>query len=183
MESQGIVLNESENIPSDPYTIRRVQAQQTHIIPYDHNLQLERFLALDRQVHTHIHSCMFTHKWIHSFSLIISLLSPGAAFLCALGRHRLSLRGEAARNAALLSGGWFCWHLWTSRGQQRPGPVPVLLSRQKIPKHIKSTCGETINTQISTQRKNWFNCVAFCVYRSLDKLNQGIPNFCVSQTP
>ncbi len=183
MESQGIVLNESENIPSDPYTIRRVQAQQTHIIPYDHNLQLERFLALDRQVHTHIHSCMFTHKWIHSFSLIISLLSPGAAFLCALGRHRLSLREKrpVTLHYYLVDDSVdICEHHEANSGRD---PFPVLLSRQKIPKHIKSTCGETINTQISTQKKNWLNCVAFCVYRSLDKLNQGIPNFCVSQTP
>lgn len=119
MESQGIVLNESESIPSDPYTIRRAQAQQTHVIPYDHNHQLERFLTLDRQVHTHTHTNTF-----ESLSLIISLLTPGSAFLCALGRLGLTLWGETACNVVLLSGGWFCWNLRTSWGQQRPGPIP-----------------------------------------------------------
>ncbi|KAK3506996.1 hypothetical protein QTP70_034856, partial [Hemibagrus guttatus] len=49
MESQGIVLNDPEATPSDPYTTHRAQPERTFITPseYDH---LNQFLAMDRKV-------------------------------------------------------------------------------------------------------------------------------------
>ncbi|KAL1254124.1 hypothetical protein QQF64_016353 [Cirrhinus molitorella] len=113
MESQGIVLNESESIPSDPYTMRRAQAQQTHIIPYDHNHQLERFLALDRQV------LRFYALWDDSDSLY--------------GEKRpVTLYYYLVDDSVEI-----CEHHEANSGRD---PFPVLLRRQKVPKNIKSTC-------------------------------------------
>ncbi|KAK2846203.1 hypothetical protein Q7C36_011057 [Tachysurus vachellii] len=49
MESQGIVLNDPEATPSDPYTTHRAQSEYTFITPseYDH---LKQFLTMDRKV-------------------------------------------------------------------------------------------------------------------------------------
>ncbi|KAG7331818.1 hypothetical protein KOW79_005787 [Hemibagrus wyckioides] len=49
MESQGIVLNDPEATPSDPYTTHRAQPERTFITPseYDH---LNQFLTMDRKV-------------------------------------------------------------------------------------------------------------------------------------
>ncbi|KAF4099887.1 EF-hand domain-containing protein 1 [Onychostoma macrolepis] len=126
MESQGIVLNESESIPSDPYTIRRIQAQQTHFIPYDHNHQLERFLALDRQV------LRFYALWDDTDSLY--------------GEKRpVTLHYYLVDDSVDI-----CEHHEANSGRD---PFPVLLSRQKIPKHIKSTCEPfpTCVLEVSTQ--------------------------------
>lgn len=113
MESQGIELNESESIPNDPYTIRRVQAQQTHITPYDHNHQLERFLALDRQV------LRFYALWDDSDSLY--------------GEKRpVMLHYYLVDDSVDI-----CEHHEANSGRD---PFPVLLHRQKVPKHIKSSC-------------------------------------------
>ncbi|XP_016344948.1 EF-hand domain-containing protein 1-like [Sinocyclocheilus anshuiensis] len=113
MVSQGIVLNESESIPSDPYTIHRAQAQQTHIIPYEHNHQLERFLALDRQV------LRFYALWDDTDSLY--------------GEKRpVTMHYYLVDDSVDI-----CEHHEANSGRD---PFPVLLSRQKIPKHIKSTC-------------------------------------------
>lgn len=49
MESQGIVLNNPEQIPEDPYTKRRKNPQPTYKIPseFDHTHQ---FLTMDGKV-------------------------------------------------------------------------------------------------------------------------------------
>ncbi|XP_056336633.1 EF-hand domain-containing protein 1 [Danio aesculapii] len=113
MESQGIVLNEFESIPSDPYTTRRAHNQQTHITPFDHNHQLERFLALDRQV------LRFFALWDDSDSLY--------------GEKRpVTLHYYLVDDSVEI-----CEHHEANSGRD---PFPVLLRRQKIPKHIKPTC-------------------------------------------
>ncbi|CAM4687424.1 unnamed protein product [Leuciscus chuanchicus] len=113
MESQGIVLNESESIPSDPYTIRRIQTQQTHITPYDHNYQLERFLTLDRQV-------------LRFFALLDNLDSQ-------YGEKRpVTLHYYLVDDSVEV-----CEHHEANSGRD---PFPVLLRRQRVPKHIKPAC-------------------------------------------
>ncbi|KAF5889374.1 EF-hand domain-containing protein 1, partial [Clarias magur] len=49
MESQGILLNEPELIPCDPYMTRRAQADRVFITPTE-NDQLKQFLTMDRKV-------------------------------------------------------------------------------------------------------------------------------------
>lgn len=149
MEGQGIVLNESESIPSDPYTIRRIQKQQTHITPYDHNYQLERFLALDRQVIKHTHP---THQFI--LSLILSVWSrvyfQVLRFFALLGdldslyreKRPVTLHYYLVDDSVEI-----CEHHEANNGRD---PFPVLLRRQRVPKHIKPACGEIINTQVKT---------------------------------
>ncbi|KAA0708260.1 EF-hand domain-containing protein 1 [Triplophysa tibetana] len=113
MESQGIVLNEPESIPSDPYTTRRSHNQLAQITPYEHNRQLQRFLTKDRQV------LRFFALWDDSDSLY--------------GEKRpVTIHYYLVDDSVEI-----CEHQVPNSGRD---PFPVLLHRQKIPKHIKPTC-------------------------------------------
>lgn len=113
MESQGIVLNEPESIPSDPYTTRRSHGQLAQITPYEHNHQLERFLTKDRQV------LRFFALWDDSDSLY--------------GEKRpVTIHYYLVDDSVEI-----CEHQLPNSGRD---PFPVLLHRQKIPKCIKPKC-------------------------------------------
>ncbi|XP_055042207.2 EF-hand domain-containing protein 1 isoform X1 [Misgurnus anguillicaudatus] len=113
MESQGIVLNEPEFIPSDPYITRRAHAQDAHITPYEHNHQLERFLTKDRQV------LRFFALWDDSDSLYGD-------------KRPVTLHYYLVDDSVEI-----CEHHQPNSGRD---PFPVLLHRQKIPKYIKPIC-------------------------------------------
>ncbi|XP_051951704.1 EF-hand domain-containing protein 1 [Xyrauchen texanus] len=113
MESQGIVLNEPESIPSDPYTTLRTQTQQTHATPYEHNHQLEHFLTKDRQV------LRFFALWDDSDSIFRD-------------KRSVTLHYYLVDNSIEI-----CEHQEPNSGRD---PFPVLLRRQRVPKHIKPTC-------------------------------------------
>lgn len=49
LESQGVLLNEAEAMPVDPYTQSRRPHPQAHVTPSDFD-RLRQFLTMDRKV-------------------------------------------------------------------------------------------------------------------------------------
>lgn len=50
MESEGIVLNDAEPVPADPYIKHRAQPQQTFFTTPSEFDSMYRFLTMDRKV-------------------------------------------------------------------------------------------------------------------------------------
>ncbi|XP_028809413.1 EF-hand domain-containing protein 1-like [Denticeps clupeoides] len=112
MESQGIVLNEPESVPSDPYLQRRVQPQQSYIPPADSH-HLKRFLTLDRKV-----LCFFA-LWDDTDSLYGE--SRPVTIHYYLVDNTVEIRESYQPNCGR-------------------DPFPVLLRRQSVPKDFKPSC-------------------------------------------
>ena len=49
MESEGLVLNDPEPAPVDPYLTRRTPAQRSYVTPSDFD-RLKQFVTMDRKV-------------------------------------------------------------------------------------------------------------------------------------
>lgn len=115
---------------------------------------------IDRYTHTYTPVCLHTNEYILTHSSSLCCLQVLRFY--ALWDDTDSLYGEkrpVTLHYYLVDDSVdICEHHEANSGRD---PFPVLLSRQKIPKHIKSTCGETINTQISTQRKKLIQLCCF----------------------
>ncbi|XP_072533666.1 EF-hand domain-containing protein 1 [Salminus brasiliensis] len=112
MESQGIVLNDPEPTPGDPYTNRRTQPQPSYITPSDYD-NLKQFLTKDRMV------LRFFALWDDSDSLYGEKRAVIVQYY--LVDDAVEIRETQEPNSGR-------------------DPFPVLLRRQKIPKDIKEVC-------------------------------------------
>ncbi|KAL7889028.1 hypothetical protein AOLI_G00040020 [Acnodon oligacanthus] len=110
MESQGIVLNDPEPTPSDPYTSHRTQPQRSYITPSDDD-NLKQFLKKDRKV------LRFFALWDDSDSLYGEKRAVTVQYY--LVDDSVEIREVQKPNSGR-------------------DPFPVLLRRQRIPKHIKA---------------------------------------------
>ena len=68
MESQGLVLNDPEPLPSDPYAQLRTKMQPhiAYATPSDFD-RLKQFITMDRKVTAQ--TCTHLHKCTHGYSL------------------------------------------------------------------------------------------------------------------
>ncbi|KAG7461102.1 hypothetical protein MATL_G00206410 [Megalops atlanticus] len=112
LESEGIVLNEPEEIPGDPYTEHRSQPQQSYITPSDFD-SLKQFLTMDRKV------LRFFALWEQADS--IPRETRPVTIHYYLVDDTVEIREVHAPN--------------TGRD-----PYPVLMRRQRVPKEIKPAC-------------------------------------------
>ncbi|KAL7872525.1 hypothetical protein SRHO_G00075080 [Serrasalmus rhombeus] len=110
MESQGIVLNDPEPTPGDPYTSHRTQPQRSYITPSDYD-NLKQFLTKDRKV------LRFFALWDDSDSLYGEKRAVTVQYY--LVDDSVEIREVLKPNSGR-------------------DPFPVLLRRQRIPKHIKA---------------------------------------------
>ncbi|KAJ8410253.1 hypothetical protein AAFF_G00202340 [Aldrovandia affinis] len=109
LESEGILVNEPEEIPSDPYTICRAKPQPAHITPSDFD-GLKQFLTLDRKV------LRFFAMWEHADCLYRETRPVTIQYY--LGDDSVEIRETHEHNSGR-------------------DPYPVLLRRQRVPKEIK----------------------------------------------
>ncbi|KAM6953937.1 EF-hand domain-containing protein 1 [Aplochiton taeniatus] len=112
MESEGLILNEPETTPVDPYLTHRVQPERSYITPSDSD-RLQQFLTLDRKV------LRFFALWDHTDSLY------GEARPVTIQYYLVDDSVEIREVHEPNSG---------------RDPFPLLLRRQKIPKLIKAPC-------------------------------------------
>ncbi|KAM9495997.1 EF-hand domain-containing protein 1 isoform 1-T2 [Clarias gariepinus] len=112
MESQGIVLNEPESIPCDPYMTRRAQADRVFITPTEYD-QLKQFLTMDRKV-------------LRFFALLED------SDFQYIEKRRVILQYYLADDSVEI-----CEVHEPNSGRDM---FPLLLRRQRIPKDIKPDC-------------------------------------------
>ncbi|KAJ8356672.1 hypothetical protein SKAU_G00194660 [Synaphobranchus kaupii] len=115
LESEGILLNEPEEIPTDPYSQQRTQPQQVYITPSDFD-SLKQFLSMDRKV------LRFFALWEHSDS--IHRETRPVTIQYYLGDNSVEIQETHEHNSGR-------------------DPYPVLLRRQRVPKDIKPETGNT----------------------------------------
>ncbi|KAI1897224.1 hypothetical protein AGOR_G00081040 [Albula goreensis] len=107
--SEGILLNEPEEIPPDPYTERRNKPQRAYVTPSDFD-SLRQFLTMDRKV------LRFYALWEHADTIHTETRPVVVQFY--LADDSLEIRETHEHNSGR-------------------DPYPVLLHRQKVPKTIK----------------------------------------------
>ncbi|KAG9282335.1 EF-hand domain-containing protein 1 [Astyanax mexicanus] len=112
MESQGIVLNDPEQIPGDPHSSRQTQPQLPDISSTNYD-RFKQFLTMDRKV------LRFFAVWDDSDSLYGEKLEVIVHYYLVDDSVEIRIVQES------------------NSGRDT---VPVLLHRQKIPKDIKEVC-------------------------------------------
>ncbi|XP_048841820.1 EF-hand domain-containing protein 1 [Brienomyrus brachyistius] len=113
LESQGVLLNEAEAMPADPYTQNRRPHPQAHITPSDFD-RLSQFLTMDRKV------LRFFALWDETDSTYGEVRPVIIQYY--LGDDSVEIREVHKPNSGR-------------------DPFPVLLRRQRLPKTIKSSSG------------------------------------------
>ncbi|XP_062857167.1 EF-hand domain-containing protein 1 [Trichomycterus rosablanca] len=142
MESQGMVLNEPESTPCDPYTTRRAQPERCFVTPSDYD-HLKQFLTMDRKV------LRFFALWDNSDSVYGEKRPVIIHYYLVDGS--VEIREVQEPNSGR-------------------DPFPVLLRRQRIPKDIKPTCKPfpTCILEFSPQDVQEFYCPKdFCIGEEL----------------
>nr|XP_015194526.1 PREDICTED: EF-hand domain-containing protein 1 [Lepisosteus oculatus] len=119
LESQGVVLNEPEDIPSDPYIERRAQPLRSYITPSDFD-RLKQFLTMDRKV------LRFYALWDHTDALYGETRPVTIQYY--LVDDSVEIREVHEPN----------------NGRD---PFPVLLRRQRLPKQTR-TSGDSFPTSV-----------------------------------
>uniref|UniRef100_A0A3B3RP94 EF-hand domain (C-terminal) containing 1 n=1 Tax=Paramormyrops kingsleyae TaxID=1676925 RepID=A0A3B3RP94_9TELE len=114
LESQGVLLNEAEAMPADPYTQSRRPHPQAHVTPSDFD-RLRQFLTMDRKV-------------LRFFALWDEKDSPYGEVRPVIIQYYLGDDSVEIREVHKPNSG--------------RDPFPVLLRRQRLPKTIKSPSGE-----------------------------------------
>ncbi|XP_062324214.1 EF-hand domain-containing protein 1 [Osmerus eperlanus] len=112
MESEGLVLNDPEPTPVDPYLTRRTPAQRSYVTPYDFD-RLKQFVTMDRKV------LRFYALWDHTDSLYGETRPVTIQYY--LVDDSVEIREVHKPNSGR-------------------DPFPVLLRRQRLPKTTKPTC-------------------------------------------
>ncbi|XP_030638808.1 EF-hand domain-containing protein 1 [Chanos chanos] len=112
MESQGLILNDPESIPSDPYMTRRTQPQRNYITPTEYD-RLKQYLTMDRKV------LRFFALWDDSDSLYGESRPVTIHFY--LSDDSVEIRETHQPNSGR-------------------DPFPILLRRQRLPKQITTAC-------------------------------------------
>ncbi|XP_066554744.1 EF-hand domain-containing protein 1 isoform X1 [Amia ocellicauda] len=118
LESQGVELNEPEEIPADPYTERRAQPPRSYVTPSDFD-RLRQFLTMDRKV------LRFYAMWDHSDSLYGETRAVIVQYY--LVDDSVEIREVHQPNSGR-------------------DPFPVLLRRQRVPKHTHAPASEETNS-------------------------------------
>ncbi|XP_061099276.1 EF-hand domain-containing protein 1 isoform X1 [Conger conger] len=143
LESEGILLNEPEEIPTDPYTQRRTQPQQAFVTPSDFDC-LKQFLFMDRKV------LRFFALWEHSDS--VHMETRPVTIHYYLGDNSVEIRETHEHNSGR-------------------DPYPVLLRRQKVPKDVKPKTEPfpSCVLEVSPQEvQDYFSPKDFCVGESVN---------------
>ncbi|XP_053564897.1 EF-hand domain-containing protein 1 isoform X2 [Bombina bombina] len=147
LESEGIELNTPEHIPTDPFTLRRVQPDRTYTTPSDFD-KLKQFLTMDRKV------LRFFALWDDSQSMFGETRRVIIHYY--LMDDTVEIREVHERNDGR-------------------DPFPVLMKRQHLPKSMKDLkdtfpgCILEISDQEVT---NWYSPRDFAVGKTITILGR-----------
>ncbi|KAJ8270496.1 hypothetical protein GJAV_G00115530 [Gymnothorax javanicus] len=147
LESEGILLNEPEMIPPDPYSEHRAKPLRTHVTPSDFD-NLKQFLCMDRKV------LRFFARWAHSDS-VHSETRP-VIIHYYLADNSVEIRETHEHNSGR-------------------DPYPVLLRRQKVAKNVKPKTEPFPSCVLEVSPKEveeYYSPKDFCVGESISILGR-----------